>query len=141
MPKSRPETPDWERIETDVVLRLHLLRAAWEHTAQMPELQRPMARDLYKPALTHLAAFCASVEISEGEDESETSDNPRRERRYPEASQRALPLRLVPHVPWHGACDYPVFRLPGRRHGAVRGLCGRRDRNLRPLPGDSGHRI
>lgn len=55
--------PNWERLEADVVRKIHLLRAAWEHTeAATPELQPAMERDLYVPALRCLAAFCTSVE-------------------------------------------------------------------------------
>lgn len=56
------EHPKWEAIEADVLRKLRLVRAAWEETGKTPELHAPIKRDLYLPALKHLAAFCASVE-------------------------------------------------------------------------------
>ena len=65
--------PNWELLESDVVRKLHLLRAAWEHTAQTPELHEPMVRDLYVPALKQLARFCMCV--TEEADEPEEGLN------------------------------------------------------------------
>ena len=58
----KPESPDWERIEREVVRKLRYLRAAWEHTAKTPAFHDPIRRDLYMPAVKHLAAFCSSIE-------------------------------------------------------------------------------
>lgn len=61
----------WESMEADVVGRLRAMRSCWEGTAGAGQLQREMmARDLFMPALDHLARFCASVEVrleAEGE--------------------------------------------------------------------------
>ena len=54
--------PDWERLESDVIRKLRLLRPAWEHTAQTPEPHGAMVKDLYLPALKQLASFCGCVE-------------------------------------------------------------------------------
>lgn len=55
------DSPDWGRMEREVILKLRILRAAWEHTAPNPELHQAMARDLYLPVLRLLAEFCNCV--------------------------------------------------------------------------------
>ena len=62
MMSDKNTTPDWELLESVVIRKLRLLRAAWEHTAQTPELHGSMVRDLYVPALKQLAAFCLCVQ-------------------------------------------------------------------------------
>jgi hypothetical protein len=60
------DNPDWAQLQADVLRRLTMLRAAWEHTAAHdPELHAAMKRDLYIPVLSLLAEFCASVEETE----------------------------------------------------------------------------
>ena len=66
-----PETPDWAQLESDVILKIRLLRAAWEHTADST-LHAGISRDLYIPALTLLAEFCSCVEVH-GDDDAKTS--------------------------------------------------------------------
>jgi hypothetical protein len=61
--------PDWDRIEADVAIRLHLLRGAWEESENMPALREAMIRDLYIPALKHLGAFCAAITVESVEDD------------------------------------------------------------------------
>jgi hypothetical protein len=57
------EHPNWEQLEADVVRKIRLLRAAWEHTTKnVPEVHEVMKRDLYIPAVEQLAAFCLCVE-------------------------------------------------------------------------------
>jgi hypothetical protein len=54
--------PNWTAIERDVLRKIRLVRAAWKHTeAEAPEVHEACMRDLYVPALTKLAAFCACV--------------------------------------------------------------------------------
>ena len=57
--------PNWELIEREVVQKIRLLRAAWEYTAKAipKELHEAIEKDLYCPALSHLANFCACVEF------------------------------------------------------------------------------
>lgn len=64
------DNPNWDQLETDVLRKIRLLRVAWEHTAEAthPELHKAMKRDLYVPALTVLARFCACVEETEEPD-------------------------------------------------------------------------
>ena len=58
---NQPE-PNWERVERDVIHKLHLIRGAWKATAKAhPELHKAMVRDMYIPTIKHLAAFCASI--------------------------------------------------------------------------------
>ena len=59
---SEDAPPDWDRIERDVIRKLHLLRAEWEHTSKTPALHVQMTRDRYIPMLRHMAAFCALIE-------------------------------------------------------------------------------
>ena len=55
--------PNWSKIESDVLRKIQIIHAAWEHTqAQAPGVHEIMKRDLYVPALTCLAEFCACVE-------------------------------------------------------------------------------
>ena len=59
-----PQHPDWEAIEREVVLRIALLRAAWNATEDDPSVpHRMMARDLYLPAVEKLAEFCSMIEV------------------------------------------------------------------------------
>ena len=63
---AKNDKPNWDQLESDVIRKIRLLRAAWEHTAEaIPEGHKAMKRDLYVPALSHLAAFCGCVEESE----------------------------------------------------------------------------
>jgi hypothetical protein len=60
---TKNDNPDWNRLESDVLRKIRLLRVAWEHTAEaIPEVHKAMKRDLYVPALSHLAVFCSCVE-------------------------------------------------------------------------------
>lgn len=53
---------DWEKIESDVLMSLRCLRAAWEHTEGQP-IHAAMLRDLYLPCLRLLLEFCACVKV------------------------------------------------------------------------------
>jgi len=56
-------SPEWDKLESDVLRKIKIIRSAWEHTqAQAPEVHEIMKRDLYIPALTNLATFCACIE-------------------------------------------------------------------------------
>ena len=64
--KPQPDKqPDWEQLESDVIRKIKLLRVAWEHTSTMPEIHSSIARDLFIPAIKHLAAFCVCVDEGE----------------------------------------------------------------------------
>jgi hypothetical protein len=68
-------------IERDVMMRLRLLRAAWEMSAResapgAAELQAAMRRDLYIPALECLGDFCRRIEIEEDEEREDGSAGP-----------------------------------------------------------------
>jgi hypothetical protein len=64
---ARNNEPNWDQLEADVLRKIRLLRAAWEHTeSQEPELHAIAKRDLYIPVLKHLAVFCSCVEDEEG---------------------------------------------------------------------------
>lgn len=59
-------TPDCDAVQREVIRKLRYLRAAWEHTAaNEPGLHELMKRDLYLPAIKHLAAFCAAIKEEE----------------------------------------------------------------------------
>jgi len=63
---AKNDKPNWDRLEAEVLRKIRLLRAAWEHTArEIPKGHETMKRDLYVPALSHLAAFCGWVEESD----------------------------------------------------------------------------
>jgi hypothetical protein len=55
------DKPDWASIEADVLFRIRLLRASWDHTAGTA-IHASMKRDLYIPVLKLLSEFCVCVE-------------------------------------------------------------------------------
>jgi hypothetical protein len=58
--------PDWDGLIADVEERFTYLRLAWEASEKSDiELHKKMVDDLYLPALRHLAAFCASIEVKD----------------------------------------------------------------------------
>jgi hypothetical protein len=53
---------DWDRLETDVVTRIRVLKAAAQGLERNPLSDR-IAQDLFLPCLRMLAGFCESVDI------------------------------------------------------------------------------
>lgn len=58
------QQPDWKRIESDVLLRIRILAAAWDGTSDQP-LHEQMVRDLYLPCLRLLGKFCGAIEVGD----------------------------------------------------------------------------
>jgi len=55
---------DWDGMMRDVQERYAYLRIAWRETEKEDQaLHKKIVEDLYAPALRHLAAFCASVQV------------------------------------------------------------------------------
>lgn len=59
--------PDFDQIEKDVVTRIRLIKAMYEH--MKPEDLKIIHESLIVPCMKLLAEFCACVKISEDEDE------------------------------------------------------------------------
>ncbi len=54
--------PDWDRLVNEVVSKIDIIRAGWEHTQQhQPELHEALVQGVYIPALSKLAEFCICV--------------------------------------------------------------------------------
>lgn len=63
-------TPDWARLEADVVERIRALAAVFSEASNMPpELREQTWNELALPNLRLLAEFCANVTIEEAEEE------------------------------------------------------------------------
>ena len=61
------KNPDWDAIQREVTRKIGYLRVAWKETSKTPEAHRLIVRDLYLPAMEHLAHFCMCVEEEEVE--------------------------------------------------------------------------
>jgi len=70
------EKVDWAALKDDCMFRLLMLQNAWQWTQRAcPQAQHEqMVKDLYVPAFTKLAEFCACVEIIEEKVPEETGD-------------------------------------------------------------------
>ena len=55
--------PDWEGLESDVILRIRMLRIVCANINEPAETRDRIWNDLVLPNLRLLAAFCAAVEI------------------------------------------------------------------------------
>ena len=56
-------SPQWDDVEVEVIRKLRLLRAAWEHTAAGdPALHKALVRDIYLPVIAQLGRFCVAVD-------------------------------------------------------------------------------
>lgn len=65
------DEPNWDQLLSDVTLRIALLRACWKGTTKdEPELHKKVVEDLYIPALSLLAQFCAAVEVADDDDDT-----------------------------------------------------------------------
>lgn len=59
-------TPDWQRLEDDVVERIRALAAVMSDAHDAPdELKLKLWTDLVEPNVRLLAEFCANVEIED----------------------------------------------------------------------------
>lgn len=59
-------TPDWNRLERDVVLRIRALAAICSDKLDAPEdLRAAIYRDLVLPNVRLLAEFCSAVRIDD----------------------------------------------------------------------------
>ena len=70
-PPPAPTSPDWDALEREVLLRIQLLKAAWQGTQEdSGDVHAMMVRDLYMPALNKLAQFCSMIEVEEDKEEA-----------------------------------------------------------------------
>ena len=66
-----PDGPDWDALEREVLLRIQLLKSAWQGTQEdQGDVHGMMVRDLYMPALNKLAQFCSMIEVEEEQEEA-----------------------------------------------------------------------
>ena len=60
---------NWVGLKNEFLDRMRLLQIEWQASQKQcsPQVHAKMVKDLYLPALTKLAEFCACVEIVEEE--------------------------------------------------------------------------
>ena len=63
--------PNLDKIERDVKMRLHALKAVWSQVEKdgPPEALQAVARDLIIPSLYGIMQFCDAVQITSDGDE------------------------------------------------------------------------
>jgi hypothetical protein len=62
---------DWDGVQADFLTKFHVLRLAWQASQNgcTKEVHEMAVRDLYLPALTKIAEFCACMKEVEEETE------------------------------------------------------------------------